>query len=57
MEWETESMRRKGRPLGHGWMVLRYSMEKYRLKVEDTINREEWRKNTFQQKFLFVLFI
>jgi hypothetical protein len=22
MEWETEGRRRKGTPLGHGWMVL-----------------------------------
>jgi hypothetical protein len=36
---------------------IRYSMEKYGLKVIDTINREEWRRKTFQQKFLFVLFI
>jgi hypothetical protein len=43
MEWETEG-RRKGKPL-ETWMDgIRYSMEKYGLRVEDTTNREEWRR-------------
>jgi hypothetical protein len=32
VEWETEG---------------RYSMEKYGLRVEDTTNREEWRRKIF----------
>jgi hypothetical protein len=31
-------------------------MEKYGLRVEDTTNREEWRRKISQQEFLFVLF-
>jgi hypothetical protein len=44
LEWETEG-RRKGKPL-ETWMDgIRYSMEKYGLRVEDTTNREEWRNS------------
>jgi hypothetical protein len=41
MESETEGRRRKGRPLGTWMDGIRYSMEKYGLRVEDTTNREE----------------
>jgi hypothetical protein len=55
MEWDTEGRRRKGRPLGTSVDGIRYSMKKYRLRIEDTTNKE-WRRKTFQYKFLFVLF-
>jgi hypothetical protein len=48
MEWEIEGRRRKGRPLGNRMDGIRYSMEKYGLRVEDTINKEEWRRKIFQ---------
>jgi hypothetical protein len=48
MEWETEGRRRKGRPLGTWTDGIRYSMEKYRLRVEHATNREEWRSKIFQ---------
>jgi hypothetical protein len=51
MEWETE-----GRPLGTWIDGIKYSMEKYGLRVEDTTHRKEWRRKIFQYKFLFVLF-
>jgi hypothetical protein len=35
MEWETKGRRRKGRPLGTSIDGIRYSMEKYGLRVED----------------------
>jgi hypothetical protein len=41
MEWETESRRKKGRHLGTWIDGIRYSMEKYGLRVDDTTNREE----------------
>jgi hypothetical protein len=40
MEWETEG-RRKSRHLGTWMDGIRYSMEKYGLRVEDTTNIEE----------------
>jgi hypothetical protein len=43
MEWEAEGSRRKGRPLGTWVDGIRYSMQKYGLRVEDTTNGEEWR--------------
>jgi hypothetical protein len=43
MEWKTEGRRRKDRPLGTWMDCIRYSMEKYRLRIEDATNREEWR--------------
>jgi hypothetical protein len=48
MEWETEGRRRKGRPLGTWIDGIRYSMEKYRLRVEDATHRKEWRRKIFQ---------
>jgi hypothetical protein len=56
MKWETEGRRRKGRPLRTRMDGIRYSMEKYGLRVEDTTNTEEPRRKIFQQKFLFLLF-
>jgi hypothetical protein len=46
MEWETEGRRRKGRSLGTRTVGIRYGFEKYGLRVEDTTNREEWRRET-----------
>jgi hypothetical protein len=43
MEWETEGRRRKGRPLGTWIDDIRHSTEKYGLREEDAIKREEWR--------------
>jgi hypothetical protein len=40
MEWETEGRRRTGRPLGTWMDGIRYSMEKYGLRIEDTTSRE-----------------
>jgi hypothetical protein len=48
MEWETEGRRRKGRSLGTRTVGIRYSLEKYGLRVEDATNREEWRRKTSQ---------
>jgi hypothetical protein len=48
MEWETEGRRRKGRPLETRIDGIRYSLEKYGLRVEDATNREEWRRKIFQ---------
>jgi hypothetical protein len=48
MEWETECRRRKGRHLGTWMDGIRYSMEKYGLRVEDTTTREEWRTKISQ---------
>jgi hypothetical protein len=48
MEWETKGKRRKGRPLGTRIDGIRYSMEKYGLKVEDITNKEEWRRKISQ---------
>jgi hypothetical protein len=44
MEWETEGRRRKGRSLGTWMDGIRYNMEKCGVRVEDTTNREEWRR-------------
>jgi hypothetical protein len=55
MEWETEGRRRKGRPLGTWIDGIRYSMEKYGLRVEDSTHRKELRRKIFQYKFLLVL--
>jgi hypothetical protein len=43
MEWETEGRRSKGRHLGTWIDDIRYSTEKYGLREEDAIKREEWR--------------
>jgi hypothetical protein len=48
MEWETEGRRRKGRPLGTSVDGIGYSVEKYGLRIEDTTNREDWRRKIFQ---------
>jgi hypothetical protein len=42
MEWETECRRRKD--MGTWMNDIRYSMEKYGLRVLDTTTRDEWRR-------------
>jgi hypothetical protein len=44
MEWETEGRKIKDKPLGTWLDGIRYNMEKYGLRVEDTTNREECRR-------------
>jgi hypothetical protein len=48
MEWEIEGRRRKGRPLGNRKDGIRYSMEKYGLRVEDIIIRKYGEERFFK---------
>jgi hypothetical protein len=49
MEWGAEGRRREGTPLGTWMDGIRYSMKKYGLRIEDTTNREEWRRKIFRR--------